>query len=341
VVSREEIRKRLWPEETVVEFDLSINAAIRRLRNALRDSADNPRYVKTLARRGYCFIGEVETDHTAPAEPVAAIPANELTNRQAEETPRRSALHLPARIFVPVLLAAMLIVSAGSSYYRRGARRLAAPLQPLIRLDADLGSELSPRSDRGGANAILSPDGTRLVYAISEQQDGRRAGDRTVARRLRQHPAATPDGTGQPQLLTPSTNLQLPTSFTDDGKRLAFLEITPASGASDVWTVSVESGSSGLRAGKPELFLQTPFRERMPMISPDGRWMAYQSNEPGGNQVYVQAFPDKHAEGASPRCRRSDSGLAQMDLEARSAPAAREGRGRRCDPHIGVKIRNQ
>jgi serine/threonine-protein kinase len=103
------------------------------------------------------------------------------------------------------------------------------------------------------------------------------------------------DGTGQPQLLTPSNNLQLPNNFTSDGKRLAFLEITPASGASDIWTVSVESSSSGLRAGKPELFLQTPFHERMPMISPDGRWMAYQSNESGiSYQVYVQAFPDKH-----------------------------------------------
>jgi eukaryotic-like serine/threonine-protein kinase len=58
--------------------------------------------------------------------------------------------------------------------------------------------------------------------------------------------------------------------------------------------VSVEGGSSGLRAGKPELFLQTPFHERMPMISPDGRWMVYQSDESGRNEVYVQAFPDKH-----------------------------------------------
>src|SRR6516164_7503832 len=55
VVSREEIRNRLWPDETVVGFDLSINAAIRRLRSALLDSADSPRYIKTIARQGYCF----------------------------------------------------------------------------------------------------------------------------------------------------------------------------------------------------------------------------------------------------------------------------------------------
>ena len=70
VVSREENRKRLWPDETVVEFDHSINAAIKRLRDALRDSADNPRYIKTLARRGYRFIGQLKP---APASPGVAI----------------------------------------------------------------------------------------------------------------------------------------------------------------------------------------------------------------------------------------------------------------------------
>ena len=57
VVSREEIRRRLWPNDTVVEFDQSINAAIKKLRLALVDSADNPHYVETVARRGYRLMG--------------------------------------------------------------------------------------------------------------------------------------------------------------------------------------------------------------------------------------------------------------------------------------------
>jgi TolB-like protein/DNA-binding winged helix-turn-helix (wHTH) protein/Tfp pilus assembly protein PilF len=56
VVTRDEIQARLWPDDTIVEFDHSINAAVKRLRQALGDSADNPRYVETLARRGYRFI---------------------------------------------------------------------------------------------------------------------------------------------------------------------------------------------------------------------------------------------------------------------------------------------
>ncbi|HMD85193.1 MAG TPA: protein kinase [Terriglobia bacterium] len=60
LVTREELQKRLWPHDTVVEFEHSINAAINRLREALSDSADEPRYVETLPRRGYRFIYPVE-----------------------------------------------------------------------------------------------------------------------------------------------------------------------------------------------------------------------------------------------------------------------------------------
>jgi len=100
------------------------------------------------------------------------------------------------------------------------------------------------------------------------------------------------DGMGQPQVLTQSGNPQNPQSFTPDGKQLAFVEIAPATGA-DIWILPVESGASGLRAGKPEAFLQTPFHERGPMFSPDGRWLAYFSNESGNYRVYVDSFPHK------------------------------------------------
>lgn len=62
IVSREELRERLWPSE-FVDFDHSLNAAVRKLREALDDSADNPRFVETLARRGYRFIAPVTWDN--------------------------------------------------------------------------------------------------------------------------------------------------------------------------------------------------------------------------------------------------------------------------------------
>jgi TolB-like protein/DNA-binding winged helix-turn-helix (wHTH) protein/Flp pilus assembly protein TadD len=61
LVPREELRKKLWAEDTFVDFDAGLNAAIRRLRDALNDSADEPRYIETLPRHGYRFIASVET----------------------------------------------------------------------------------------------------------------------------------------------------------------------------------------------------------------------------------------------------------------------------------------
>jgi TolB-like protein/DNA-binding winged helix-turn-helix (wHTH) protein/Tfp pilus assembly protein PilF len=60
VVTREELRQRLWPEDTFVDFDHSLNTAVNKLREALSDSADAPRFVETLPRRGYRFIAPVE-----------------------------------------------------------------------------------------------------------------------------------------------------------------------------------------------------------------------------------------------------------------------------------------
>jgi serine/threonine protein kinase/DNA-binding winged helix-turn-helix (wHTH) protein len=77
VVLREEIRKKLWPNDTVVEFDHSINAAIKRLRQALGDSVDDPQYIETLARRGYRWKIPVQWVEVEPwaagAEPGSSV----------------------------------------------------------------------------------------------------------------------------------------------------------------------------------------------------------------------------------------------------------------------------
>ncbi|HKE24637.1 MAG TPA: protein kinase [Bryobacteraceae bacterium] len=75
-VLREEIQQALWPNNTVVEFDQGINAAIRRLRTALGDGAVSARYIETLARRGYRFIGTFEPLDPAPLETAASDPGD-------------------------------------------------------------------------------------------------------------------------------------------------------------------------------------------------------------------------------------------------------------------------
>src|SRR5436190_21692727 len=76
VVSREDLIHRLWADGTVVDFDRGLNAAVTRLRQVLSDSAETPRYVETVSRRGYRFVAQVETgsiaEPGAPAAPESA-----------------------------------------------------------------------------------------------------------------------------------------------------------------------------------------------------------------------------------------------------------------------------
>jgi TolB-like protein/tetratricopeptide (TPR) repeat protein len=92
VVTREALRRRLWPDGTFVDFEHSLNAAVKRLRAALGDDADNPRFVETLPRRGYRFIGHTLASDEADAEPagaalprVAVLPFTTLSETAAQE----------------------------------------------------------------------------------------------------------------------------------------------------------------------------------------------------------------------------------------------------------------
>lgn len=75
VVSRDDLRQRLWPADTYVEFDGSLNAALKRVRSALGDSAENPIFIETIPRRGYRFIAPVTCDRTYPTADVSIPPA--------------------------------------------------------------------------------------------------------------------------------------------------------------------------------------------------------------------------------------------------------------------------
>ena len=76
VVTREELQSRLWPADTFVDFDHSLNAAVRRLRDALGDTAENPRFVETVARRGYRFLAPVNGASQAPVTEIKTPPAH-------------------------------------------------------------------------------------------------------------------------------------------------------------------------------------------------------------------------------------------------------------------------
>src|SRR6266566_9585562 len=79
VVTREELRSRIWPNEDFGDFDQAVNVAIAKLRGALGDSADNPRFIETIPRRGYRFVAEVAVVST----PQAADQPSQVESRPA------------------------------------------------------------------------------------------------------------------------------------------------------------------------------------------------------------------------------------------------------------------
>ena len=134
----------------------------------------------------------------------------------------------------------------------------------LTSLTSGPGEELSP---------VWTHDGQRVVF--SSTREG-------VANIFWQ----AADGSGTPERLTTSPNQQYPSSTSRDGE-LIFLESAPKTEA-DLMVLTIPAKG---RAARVTPFLQTPYREASGEISPDGRWLAYQSNESNRNEIYVRAFP--------------------------------------------------
>src|SRR5277367_6454695 len=80
VVTRDELRQQIWPSDTFIDFDKGLNVAINKIREALGDSAENPRFVETLPRRGYRFLAPLDGTHEdppkrgAPIDSIAVLP---------------------------------------------------------------------------------------------------------------------------------------------------------------------------------------------------------------------------------------------------------------------------
>ncbi|HJU42888.1 MAG TPA: tetratricopeptide repeat protein [Vicinamibacterales bacterium] len=104
VVTREEVRQRLWTPDTTVDFDVGLNSAIRKLREALDDSAENPRFIETLPRRGYRFIGSLLPAPVADLPDVAASPA-------VAGAPRRRRASFVGGLLFVVPIAALTLIS--------------------------------------------------------------------------------------------------------------------------------------------------------------------------------------------------------------------------------------
>ena len=121
VVTREELQRALWTAETFVDFDVGLNSAIRRLREALDDSAENPRFVETLPRRGYRFIATINAPAVDPTgESRTAVPA-------PVEAAACASRGLRAGYLLTVTIAGFAVVYARDGFVAVRAGTAAAP----------------------------------------------------------------------------------------------------------------------------------------------------------------------------------------------------------------------
>ena len=125
-----------------------------------------------------------------------------------------------------------------------------------------------------------TPDGRRIVFSS-------RRGDRAHFNLYWQHA----DGTGEVTRLTESTNDQYAGSWHPAGKVLAFDEVDPTTQRNLMLLPMEGDEATGWKPGKPTSFLTTPLNEGAPVFSPDGRWLAYLSNESGRNDLFVRPYP--------------------------------------------------
>lgn len=305
LVTREELQS-VWPDDTFVDFDLGLNTAIKKIRLALGDSAENPRFIETLPRKGYRFIA-----------PVSAV---------AESAPPARAPEVPLakpRNWFPVL-AGLLVALAGGAWYFAN-HRVAAPLafsapEPLTSYP---GIETQP---------AISPDGSLIAFSWNGP------GQNNVDIYLKQA------GQDEPRRLTSHEFDDVAPAFSPDGKRIAFARRDARNGALGDYSILVMPATGGLEAmvgvtvsppvvlrcspltwspdgqalvvggrshalkaagllriplagGEPEVLVQpvSETNDSCPAFSPDGRSLAFIRSGWGGySEVYVQPLDANH-----------------------------------------------
>lgn len=135
IVTREELRQKLWPEGTFVDFDGSLNVILKKLRAAVDDNSDNPRFIETVPRRGYRFIAPVVVEGAKPETPLSDLPVGRIPE-QAFAAPLRFRRKLLIFLFMSAVVALIALGAVWFTRYRKetAAKAPAAPSAAVVPL---------------------------------------------------------------------------------------------------------------------------------------------------------------------------------------------------------------
>lgn len=277
LVAREDLERRLWPEEHFVDASHGLNAAINKLREALSDSADQPRYIETLPRRGYRFIGEVvgvlpdaQTSEPARAgDPSTTLAQPVVTEATAAAWPN-SGMDRPTPRHWPIMVTATVALVVGSFIgviLTDGVRKHYSPSLA----SAKTWAERQAIGERNQAEISIEPAGRgfgvsgakKVTKSIADSLPGR---DRYGTLRMAEFRTIIPGDAGNaaPQ-------------FSPDGRRIAFM--SNRSGPWQIWMSNADGTDP----------VQVSFTESAgtPRWSPDGQSIVFDAPLDGGTYVFV------------------------------------------------------
>ncbi len=261
VVTREELRGKLWPGDTFGDFDHGLNAAVKRLRDALGDDPDNPRFVETLARRGYRFIAPVDGCSVPSEIGIVAAPAGSKSSARPSwwrwSTARRNT----------VLGGVTACVLALSSLYYSHSLRSKPPQPAITPAVTNVGEKYTPS---------LSPDGQHLAFAWN----GGAGPHFNLYVKL--------VGTEESLRLTKRASIDFNPVWSPDGRYIAFCRILK--GATGIYVIPASGGAE--RKVRSTLWEDQEFYEIFWVAghlswSPDGKLLAYSDHASPGEGASI------------------------------------------------------
>lgn len=288
LVTRDELRQKLWPSNTFVEYDQGLNAAVNRLRDALGDSADKPRYIETLPRRGYRFLAAVEVvskDHEHRPETADNLASSPVVMPAATQQIAPTTAALPAYpstktrfgrlnsrtfgILLALVVFSILSVIAARFWLRKRPNEpdfASVTVTPFTSLP---GQEVAP---------TFSPDGSQVAFAWSSNpEDGFDLYVKTIGSermiKLTDHPA---------HWISPA--------WSPDGTQIAFARW--ASHASGIFVIPALGGPE--RKLTDADFWHEPFMQVS--WSPDSKSLAFWSTLGGESHIFVMSLDDLHSQ---------------------------------------------